>query len=96
MILFNSIPAQAFFFFYKKFATKPIAKPLAFIVIAVKTDPIHSLLDTIPEIGLIKRARLLRHFGSVEKIKQASSEELRQVKGITQKDIDALAQFFQS
>lgn len=53
-----------------------------------------SVMDAIPGIGPIKRARLLRHFGSVEKIKQASPEELKQVKGITQKDIDAISQFF--
>jgi excinuclease ABC subunit C len=53
-----------------------------------------SIMDTIPGIGPVKRARLLRYFGSLEKIKQASSEELKQVKGITQKDIDTLAQFF--
>lgn len=53
-----------------------------------------SAMDSIPGIGPVKRARLLRHFGSVEKIKQASPEELKQVKGITQKDIGTLAQFF--
>jgi excinuclease ABC subunit C len=53
-----------------------------------------SLLDTISGIGPIKRTRLLRHFGSVEKIKYASSEELKQIKGITQKDINTLIQFF--
>jgi excinuclease ABC subunit C len=53
-----------------------------------------SVMDAIPGIGPVKRARLLRHFGSVEKIKQASPEELKQVKGMTQKDIDTLAQFF--
>ncbi len=55
-----------------------------------------SAMDTIPGIGPIKRARLLRHFGSVEKIKRASPEELKQVKGVTQKDIDTLAQFWVS
>jgi excinuclease ABC subunit C len=49
-----------------------------------------SALDDIPGIGPIKRKRLLRHFGSVERIRSASEEELRQVKGITVKDIQAL------
>jgi excinuclease ABC subunit C len=55
-----------------------------------------SVMDSIPGIGPVKRARLLRHFSSVEKIKQAAPEELKQVKGITQKDIDTLTQFFSS
>jgi excinuclease ABC subunit C len=49
-----------------------------------------SALDTIPGIGPIKRSRLLRHFGSVEKIRCASDEELLAVKGITRKDVAAL------
>lgn len=49
-----------------------------------------SVMDAIPRIGPVKRARLLRHFGSVEKIKQATFEELKQVKGITQRDIETL------
>jgi excinuclease ABC subunit C len=53
-----------------------------------------SVIDTIPGIGPIKRARLLRHFGSTKKIQQASPEQLKQVKGITQKDIRILMQFF--
>jgi excinuclease ABC subunit C len=46
-----------------------------------------SALDEIPGIGPTKRARLLTHFGSVEKIRLASPDELTQVKGITKKDI---------
>jgi excinuclease ABC subunit C len=46
-----------------------------------------SALDEIPGIGPTKRARLLTHFGSVEKIRSASADELSQVKGITKKDI---------
>ena len=49
-----------------------------------------SALNKIPGIGPTKRSRLLSHFGSVEKIKQASDAELAQVKGITQRDIAAL------
>lgn len=45
----------------------------------------HSELDDIKGIGETKKKALLKHFGSVEKIKQASKEELMQVKGITEK-----------
>lgn len=49
-----------------------------------------SSLDSLPGIGKVKRSRLLRHFGSVEKIKQATREELEQIKGLTTRDIDQL------
>jgi len=42
-----------------------------------------SELDDIKGIGEVKKKALLKHFGSVEKIKQASIDELMQVKGIT-------------
>ncbi len=42
-----------------------------------------SALDSIPGIGPAKRKTLLLHFGSVDKIRQASLEELSQVPGIT-------------
>ena len=42
-----------------------------------------SELDKIEGIGEVKKKALLKQFGSVEKIKQASIEELMQVKGIT-------------
>ena len=43
-----------------------------------------SELDEIEGIGEIKKKALLKHFGSVEKIKKASKEELMQVKGISE------------
>lgn len=41
-----------------------------------------SVLDSIPGIGPAKRRALLKHFGSVDKIKQATAEELTAVPGI--------------
>lgn len=46
---------------------------------------ITSGLDNIKGIGENKKKLLLKHLGSVEKIKQASIEELMQIKGINQK-----------
>ena len=43
-----------------------------------------SELDSIRGIGEAKKKALLKHFGSVEKIKQASIEELTKVKGINE------------
>ena len=46
-------------------------------------DITKSELDEIKGIGKVKKQALLKHFGSVEKIKKASAQELMQVKGIT-------------
>ncbi len=42
-----------------------------------------SQLDSIPGIGPVRRKALLKHFGSMDKIKEASVEELMAVKGMT-------------
>ena len=42
----------------------------------------NSALDNIKGIGVVKKVELLKKFGSVEKIKQASVEEIAQLKGI--------------
>lgn len=49
-----------------------------------------SSLDDLPGIGPIKKKRLLQQFGSVKAIKQASREELKKVKGLTERDIETL------
>jgi len=43
-----------------------------------------SKLDEIPGIGTAKKVALLKTFGSVQKIKEASIDELTQVKGINE------------
>jgi excinuclease ABC subunit C len=42
-----------------------------------------SQLDFIPGIGPVKRKSLLKHFGSIDKIRQAMIDELADVPGIT-------------
>ena len=44
-----------------------------------------SELDNIKGIGEAKKKELLKHFGSVKNIKEASFEELTSIKGITEK-----------
>ena len=44
-----------------------------------------SELDNIKGIGEVKKKELLKYFGSVKKIKEASIEELTSIKGITEK-----------
>jgi excinuclease ABC subunit C len=41
-----------------------------------------SVLDAIPGLGDTRRKALLRHFGSVKRIKEASMEQIREVPGI--------------
>jgi excinuclease ABC subunit C len=38
-----------------------------------------SQLETVPGIGPVRRKQLLKHFGSIDKIKEASLEELKEV-----------------
>ena len=44
-----------------------------------------SELDNIQGIGETKKQELLKHFGTISKIKQATIEELMEVKGISEK-----------
>ena len=44
----------------------------------------HSQLDDIKGIGDAKKKALLKELGSVEKIKEASVEDLTKVKGINE------------
>jgi excinuclease ABC subunit C len=44
-----------------------------------------SALESVPGIGTKRRAQLLRHFGSLKRIKKASIEELLSVPGMTRK-----------
>ncbi|MBS0620094.1 MAG: excinuclease ABC subunit UvrC [Verrucomicrobia bacterium] len=53
-----------------------------------------SSIEAIRGIGPTKRGRLLRHFGSVARLKEATPEQLAEVKGITKKDIKAIKDHF--
>ena len=57
---------------------------------------ISSELDKIEGIGQVKKQRLYQTFGSIKAIKQASKEELKKVKGLTNKDIDLLISIFKA
>lgn len=54
-----------------------------------------SELDSLEGIGPIKKKKLLKHFGSVKKLKQASEEDLKKVKGLNKKDFAVLLDFIQ-
>ena len=53
-----------------------------------------SLLDEIPGIGKEKKKALLIHFKSLERIKKATKEKLKEVKLLNQKDIERIYKFF--
>jgi excinuclease ABC subunit C len=55
---------------------------------------VHSELDDIPGIGEMRKKELLRHFGSLEKIKSATVEELASVAGMTSKVAKEVANYF--
>jgi excinuclease ABC subunit C len=56
---------------------------------------VHSELDDIPGIGETRKKALLRHFGSVEKIKQATVEELSAVPDMTKLAAMEVIKYFQ-
>ena len=57
---------------------------------------VRSELDDIPGIGESRKKALLRHFGSLEKIKQATVEEMAEVKGMSKKAAEEVGSFFRS
>lgn len=59
-----------------------------------KKRTITSLLEQIPGVGQSRRDALLKHFGSVTKIKSASIAELEQVSGITKPLARQIHHFF--
>ncbi len=54
---------------------------------------ITSLIGEIPGIGPVKKHRLLSHFGSLQRVLDASPEALLNVKGITSKDVEQIKKF---
>lgn len=55
---------------------------------------VQSVLDEIPGIGKRRKTELLKHFGSVEKIRSASLEELKSVDGMNSKVAENVYFFF--
>ena len=53
-------------------------------------EGVGSELTRIPGIGPKKRNALLKHFGSLKRIKEASLEDLSKVKGITSMDVEKI------
>lgn len=83
-------PRSPLLFFIQQIRDAAHDKALTFHKTRRKKRVIKTALDALPGIGPTKRTRLLKHFGSLAAIQKALPEELAQVKGITQKDIQTL------
>ncbi len=57
---------------------------------------IKSALEDIPGIGPKKRSLLLKHFGSIKKLREAAPEEIAQIPRLTTRDIEAIQKFLKS
>jgi excinuclease ABC subunit C len=57
-------------------------------------ETIRSELDEIPGIGKVRQKELLRFFGSVEKIREATEEELAEAPKMSQRSARTVYQFF--
>jgi excinuclease ABC subunit C len=55
---------------------------------------LRSQLDDIPGIGATRRQRLLKHFGSVRAVRQASVDDLAKAPGMNKKAAEAVAKYF--
>ncbi len=55
---------------------------------------LRSELDDIPGIGATRRQRLLKHFGSVRAVRQASVDELAKAPGMNRKAAEQVAKYF--
>jgi len=55
---------------------------------------VRSILDDIPNIGETRRKALMRRFRSLEKIREASVEQLLEVDGMNEKAAQSVYQFF--
>lgn len=57
-------------------------------------NQLHSVLDDIDSIGSVRRKALMKRFGSIEKIQQASIEELLDTDGMNKKSAESVYNFF--
>jgi excinuclease ABC subunit C len=54
-------------------------------------DEVSTALDDVPGVGPQTRRRLLRRFGSVETVREADPDQLRQVEGVGEKTAETIA-----
>ena len=56
---------------------------------------LHSILDDIPSVGPARKKALLKHIGSVKKIREASLEALKKVPGISPTTAETIKMFLE-
>ncbi len=57
-------------------------------------NQIKSILEDIDGVGKARRMALMKHFGSIENIRRASIDDLKEVEGITEKTAISIFDFF--
>jgi excinuclease ABC subunit C len=57
-------------------------------------EQMHSILDDINGVGPARRKALMQHFKEIDKIRNASVEELTQVEGIPLAVAESIYEFF--
>ncbi|MCR5266939.1 MAG: excinuclease ABC subunit UvrC [Lachnospiraceae bacterium] len=55
---------------------------------------VHSLLDDIPQIGKTRRKEIMRHFESIDELKNATVEEILKVPGMNMRSAQCVYDFF--
>ena len=55
---------------------------------------VRSVLDDIPGVGPTRRKALMKYFKSIEKIREASKEELEKAPSITEKVAKSIYDYF--
>jgi excinuclease ABC subunit C len=55
---------------------------------------LHSILESIPNIGKKRRIALFKHFGSIDAIKAAGIEDLEKITGMNRKAAQSLYEYF--
>jgi len=83
-------PRSPLLFLLQKIRDEAHRKAIGFHRKSRQKKTLGSSLDGLPGIGKVKKMRLLRRFGSLKRISEASIEELQTVKGLTKKDIELL------
>ena len=51
---------------------------------------VESMLDDVPGLGEVRRKTLLKHFGSLKKLREATADDIAQVPGIGMRTADAI------
>lgn len=54
----------------------------------------HSILDDIPNIGKTRRLAIMKNFESLEELKKATLEELKEIPGMDARSAKSVIDFF--